>query len=62
MGIDLLPLVLLACIYFVPFVVALCRSHPQIWPIFWLNLLLGWMFIGWVAALVWAVVRFKKEK
>jgi len=41
-------------IYFVPTVVAGTRKHPQGGAIFALNLLLGWTFLGWVAALVWA--------
>ena len=30
--------------------------------IFWLDILLGWTFLGWVAALVWAVSAEKEEE
>ena len=45
-------------IYFLPWFVALSRKqkqHPQQGSIFVLNLFLGWTFLGWVAALIWAV-------
>jgi hypothetical protein len=38
----------------VPWLIALTRGHHNLAAIFLLNLLLGWTFIGWVAALVWA--------
>lgn len=41
-------------LYFLPTAVANSRSHPNLIPIFVLNLLLGWSFIGWVVAMVWA--------
>ena len=41
--------------YFIPAVVAGCRNHHQRGAIFALNLLLGWTFLGWAAALVWAL-------
>ncbi len=47
-------LVLAAVLYFVPGVVATMRGHPNAVAISVLNLFLGWTFIGWVAALVWA--------
>lgn len=43
-------------VYFLPTVVANSRSHPNLFSIFVLNLLLGWSFIGWVAAMVWACI------
>ncbi len=41
--------------YFLPSIIALARSKRDILSIFLLNLFLGWTFIGWVVALVWAV-------
>ena len=41
--------------YFLPSIIALARSKRNILAIFLLNLFLGWTFIGWVVALVWAV-------
>lgn len=42
--------------YFVPTVVAFRRKHPQILAIVVLNLFLGWTFLGWLGALIWALV------
>lgn len=44
-------------IYFVPTFVAFRRRHPQIMAIVVLNLFLGWTFLGWLGALVWAFVK-----
>lgn len=45
-------------IYFLPSLLA--RKKRNAVAIFALNLLLGWTFVGWVAALVWALVREKE--
>ena len=42
--------------YFVPTVVAFRRRHPQIMAIVVLNLFLGWTLLGWLGALIWALV------
>ncbi len=41
--------------YFLPAIVG--RRKRNAGAIFILNLLLGWTFIGWVAALVWAACK-----
>jgi hypothetical protein len=41
-------------IYFLPAVVAGLRGHQNTAAIFVLTLLLGWSFLGWAVALVWA--------
>ena len=46
---------LIVLVYFIPMYVAYYRGHPDTMAIFALNLLLGWTFIGWVVALVWAL-------
>lgn len=43
-------------LYFLPFGVATSRRHPHVLGIFVLNLLLGWIVLGWVGALIWACV------
>lgn len=48
-------------IYFIPMVVAYHRHHHQAGAITVLNLLLGWTFIGWVAALVWASTAVRTD-
>ena len=40
--------------YFLPSIVALARSKRDLVSILLLNLFLGWTFIGWIVALVWA--------
>ncbi|WP_026689145.1 superinfection immunity protein [Alteribacter aurantiacus] len=47
-------MLVVAAFYFIPTVVALARKKENVVAIFILNLLLGWSFIGWVIALVWA--------
>ena len=47
----------LIVLYFVPMIVAMMRKHPQTGAITILNILLGWTFLGWAAALVWAFVN-----
>jgi T4 superinfection immunity protein len=44
-------------IYFFPFIIAAGKRKTNAPAIFALNLLLGWTFIGWVAALVWALTN-----
>jgi Na+/proline symporter len=39
--------------YFIPSVIAKKTSNAV--PIFLLNLFLGWTFIGWIGALIWAL-------
>lgn len=43
-------------VYFLPWLIAVWRSHRNAAPIFLLNLFLGWALVGWVGALVWAML------
>ncbi|MGH7947840.1 MAG: superinfection immunity protein, partial [Candidatus Binataceae bacterium] len=52
--IGLIVIFLSVALYFVPSVIARAREHQNSGAIFVLNLLLGWTFLGWVIALVWA--------
>ncbi len=49
-------------VYFVPTIIAVIRKTKNLVGIIVLNLLAGWTFFGWVAALVWAIVADKKAK
>ncbi len=42
-------------LYFLPAIIAAVRSKRDTLAIFLLNLFLGWTFVGWIVALVWAV-------
>ena len=53
-GVVLVLFLLGFVLYFVPAFVAGSRGHPNAMAIVALNLLLGWTFLGWAAALVWA--------
>ena len=44
-------------IYFIPTFAAFNRGKRNAPAIFILNLLAGWTFIGWVAAMVWACMK-----
>lgn len=48
-------LVVALFVYFLPTGIAQQRRHRERTPIFLLNLLLGWTFMGWVAAFVWSL-------
>ena len=51
-----LPIVflLLVAIYAIPIIVAYKRNHPNRMAITVLTIFLGWTFLGWIGALVWA--------
>ncbi|HXU27378.1 MAG TPA: SHOCT domain-containing protein [Bacteroidia bacterium] len=40
-------------LYMLPYIISRGKSFSS--SVFWFNLLLGWTFIGWIIALVWAV-------
>lgn len=52
--------ILVIILYFVPTLVAMCKGHDNVGAVGALNLFLGWTFIGWVMALVLALVVGRK--
>jgi len=46
---------IMLCFYFFPTIIAIIRKKSNVGAILILNLFLGWTFIGWIVALVWAV-------
>jgi hypothetical protein len=42
--------------FFLPTIIAMARHHRNKLAIFLVNLLLGWTGVGWLAALIWALV------
>jgi hypothetical protein len=53
-------LVVVAFLYFMPWVIAGIRGHHNTMAIFILNLFLGWTFLGWIAALIWSFTNVPK--
>jgi amino acid transporter len=55
--------VIAVCIalYFLPAIIAYKRDHHNRLAILVMDLLVGWSFIGWAIALVWACTAVKKE-
>ncbi|MGN6537626.1 MAG: superinfection immunity protein [Mesorhizobium sp.] len=41
-------------IYFLPTIVAFVRRHPNLWPIFIINVVFGLTVLGWFGSLIWA--------
>jgi ABC-type sugar transport system permease subunit len=58
----LIVLVVVLAIYFLPTGIAMLRSHPNFTPIFLVNLLLGWICIGWIVALIWSFTAIDQNK
>lgn len=54
---EILLVVLIFTIYFLPTLIAFFRQHKNKLAIFLLNLLLGWTVLGWVVSLVWSVMK-----
>jgi hypothetical protein len=48
-------LILIVCAYFAPGLIASRTQKKNAAAIFALNLLLGWTFIGWIVAFLWAL-------
>lgn len=61
---EMLSICLLAIglfIYFIPTLIAIAAGHVNLTAVIVLNILLGWTFIGWVAALVWACMESQRR-
>lgn len=48
-------------LYFLPAIIAKARKNSNTTGIFVLNLFLGWTFIGWIAAWIWAFSSGSKQ-
>jgi len=53
----LILIVIMVLFYFLPSIIAFNAKRKNALAIFVLNLFLGWTFIGWVGALIWALVK-----
>lgn len=56
---ELLLAFILSALYFLPFLVGYNKKNAV--SIFLLNFFLGWTFIGWVVALIWATSKDKED-
>lgn len=61
MVMGLLILLIAIAIYMAPTINAHNRRHRNTAAIAALNILLGWTFLGWVAALVWSFTDYTNE-
>lgn len=50
-----------AFLYFIPSLVGRQRKHPNLAPIFIVNIFLGWSLIGWTVALAWSFSALEKD-
>tara|TARA_R100000951_G_C2565814_1_gene157118 strand:- start:372 stop:557 length:186 start_codon:yes stop_codon:yes gene_type:complete len=55
-------LVFMAVVYFLPTIGAIGAKKRNTSAIFVLNLFLGWTFLGWIIALVWAACKDAEVK
>ncbi len=53
-------IVLFIIFYFLPSIIAFYKGKSNTLAIVLLNLFLGWSFIGWLVALIWAVSKDKE--
>ncbi|ATN99064.1 TPA: superinfection immunity protein [Klebsiella pneumoniae] len=51
---NIIVLIFAIIIYVLPGVIASSREHKNATAIWVLNIVLGWSFLGWIAALVWS--------
>ena len=49
-------------VYFIPYIVAIAKGKENSLAILLVNGLFGWTLVGWVAALVWAVLKEKEPQ
>ena len=48
-------------VYFIPAIIGFKRDHANKVAILMLDIFLGWTFVGWVIALVWAFTKNTNE-
>ncbi len=49
-------------LYSTPSMLACISEHPRRKELYWVNWLLGWTVVGWIATLIWAYVGFKARR
>ena len=48
-------------IHLSPSIIAFVRDHSHKWAVVAINVLTGWTGIGWIVALVWALIGKKTQ-
>ena len=48
---------LIVVFYLLPIIISATRSTEHQGMIFFINILFGWTVLGWIAALIWAIVE-----
>ena len=56
-GWEVMMLLGMVVLYFIPTIVAMARNHHRALGIFLANFFLGWTVLGWLVALAFAVSR-----
>lgn len=57
---DILVIIAMTLIMFLPTFIASSRDHKYTKRCFWINLLLGWSVIAWLPLLIWSLVSKAK--
>lgn len=52
---------LILVFYFLPAVISNVRNTRHGWTILLINLFFGWTVLGWIAALIWAIVEAPEQ-
>lgn len=55
-------MIIIGIIYFIPALIAVLESRKNTGAIVAINILLGWTFIGWIIAFIWALVKDNETK
>lgn len=61
LGLGAILWLILMAVYFIPTFVAFGTKHPHRAPVLVLNIFLGWTVVGWVGALIWAMIKPSPE-
>ena len=49
-------------LYFLPWIIAMRRCHPNRVAICIVNCFFGWIGVGWIIALIWACLAIDRDR
>ena len=58
---ELITLIALLLLHFLPTIIALSRDHSNTVMIILINIFLGWTGLGWFTCLIWSFIDTKDE-